>query len=134
MTYEFDWKVRAADTDFSGRIYTPAVLDYTVRAINQLMEDIDHSAYQLSDRMGVIYPVVRAEVEYLEAVATGDLVTIHLEPDVGGTSITFEATGYRAANPVFEATVTVVFADKDSGESRPVPDEVRERLPAVAGD
>lgn len=69
-----------------------------------------------------------------EAIATGDRVSIRVTPDVGTTSITFEATGERDDRPVFEATVTVVFVDEASGESRPVPDEVRARLPEVAGD
>lgn len=33
MPYGFERKVRVADTDFSGFIYSPVVLDYSVRAI-----------------------------------------------------------------------------------------------------
>lgn len=128
MEYEFDWKLRAADTDFSGRVYTPAVLDYTVRAINQLMEDLDHSAYQLEEREGVIYPVARAEIDYLESIRVGDEVVIHLAAEVGTTSITFSAAGRREGDAVFEAEVTVVFVETATGDSVSVPDAVRTRL------
>lgn len=128
MEYEFDWKLRAADTDFSGRVYTPAVLDYTVRAINQLMEDFDHSAYQLEEREGVIYPVARAEIDYLESIQVGDEVVIHLDAAVGTTSITFSAVGRREGDAVFEAEVTAVFVETATGDSVSVPDAVRTRL------
>jgi acyl-CoA thioesterase FadM len=128
MAYEFDWKLRAADTDFSRRVYTPAVLDYTVRAINQLMEDIDHSAYQIHEREGLLYPIAHAEIDYLEAIEVGDLVTISLSHAVGSSSITFEAVGRRDGVEVFEAEVVVVFVDDSDGRSVPVPDAVRARL------
>lgn len=126
--YEFDWKVRAADTDFSGRVYTPAVLDYTVRAINQFMEDGNHSAYQLRDRERIVYPVRAAEVEYLAPMAAGDETTISLTHETGETSIAFDATGRRGGEDVFRATVTVVFVDTETGATVPIPDDVREYL------
>jgi len=126
--YEFDWKVRAADTDFSGRVYTPAVLDYTVRAINQFMEDGGHSAYQLQDREGIVYPVRAAEVEYLAPMATGDETTIALTHETGETSVRFDATGRRDGEDVFRATLTVVFVDTETGDAVSIPDHVREYL------
>lgn len=128
MAYEYHWKLGAADTDFSKRVYTPAVLDYTVRAINQLMETFDHSAYQLLEREGVLYPVAHAEVDYLEPIEIGDEVVIHLSPTVGGSSITFEAVGRRDGTDVFEAEVVVVFVDDSNGKSVPVPETVRAEL------
>lgn len=128
MAYEFDWKLRAADTDFSGRVYTPAALDYTLRAINQLMEDIDNSAYQIQEREGLFYPVRSASVDYLTPLAIGDEVTIHLTHEMGMTSITFQAEGRKDCGVAFEAEMTVVFVDAESGESVPVPDAVRTRL------
>lgn len=134
MAYEYEWKVDVADTDFSGFIYSPAVLDYSIRAINQLMESIDHAAYQIRERTGSLYPTRRAEVEFIRPARAGDTVTIEVEPDVGDSSMTFDAVGTRDDTRVFEATVTMVFVDAESVEPRPVPEAVRSGLAPYAGE
>lgn len=128
MPYEFEWKVRAADTDFSGLLYTPTVLDYSIRAINQLMESFDFAAYQLDQNGGVIYPTRRAEVEFHEPVGAGDLVIIEVTPRIQNTSVVFTATGYEGDRHVFDAVVTMVFVDADTVEPVPVPEEVHSGL------
>jgi YbgC/YbaW family acyl-CoA thioester hydrolase len=128
MPYEFEWKVRAADTDFSGLLYTPAVLDYSIRAINQLMESFDFAAYQLDKNDGVIYPTRRAEVEYHEPVSAGDLVIIEVTPRIENTSVVFTAKGYEGDRHVFDAVVTMVFVDAETVEPVPVPEAVHSGL------
>lgn len=128
MPYEFDWRVRVADSDFSGLVYTPAVLDYSLRAINELMATFDFAAYQQGDAADVIYPTKRAEVEFDEPIGVGDDVTIAVTPEAGDSSVTFRACGEHDGAVAFEATVVMVFVDADSLEPVSIPADVRAGL------
>lgn len=132
MPYEFDWRVRVADSDFSGLVYTPAVLDYSLRAINELMATFDFAAYQQGDAADVIYPTKRAEVEFAEPIGVGDDVTIAVTPELGDTSVTFRARGESDGATAFKATVVMVFVDADSLEPVSVPGDVRAGLERYA--
>jgi acyl-CoA thioesterase FadM len=132
MAYEFDWQVRAADSDFTGLIYTPAVLDYTLRAINELMGTLGYAAWEGGDGAELIYPTKRAEVEFVAPIEVGDAVTIALVPRLGTSSITFAAEGRRDGQPVFEAEMVMVFVDESTGESVPMPGDVRSGLERYA--
>lgn len=128
MPYEFDWQVRVADSDFSGLVYTPAVLDYSIRAINELMASMDYAAYQEGDAADVIYPTKHAAVDFVEPIGVGDQLTIEVTPDLGDSSVTFVAKGRRGDETAFEATVIMVFVDADTMEPVSIPDDVRTGL------
>lgn len=132
MPYEFDWQVRVADSDFSGLVYTPAALDYSIRAINELMATLDYAAYQQGEAADVIYPTKRAEVEFVEPMGVGDEITIAVSPEVGESSVTFVAEGLDGEGTAFEATVVMVFANADTVEPVPVPADVRSGLERYA--
>ena len=133
MPYEFDWWVRVADSDFSGLVYTPAVLDYSIRAINELMATLDYAAYQGGDAADVLYPTKRAEVEFVEPIGVGDEVTIAVTPDLGESSVTFVAEGSEGGDTVFEATVVMVFVDADTLDPVSIPADVRTGLERYGG-
>lgn len=128
MVYVYEWKIVAADTDFSGLVYTSAVVDYVLRAVNELMDEIGYAAYRIEERENLLTPTVQTCVEYHAPMRVGDIVTIELVPEVSNTSITFNATGQLEGNPVFTAELTSVFMDASTNESVPVPDDVRTRL------
>ena len=128
MPYEFDWQVRVADSDFSGLVYTPAVLDYSIRAINELMSTFDFAAYQQGEAADVIYPTKHAEVEFVEPIGVGDEIVIAVTPELGETSVTFVAEGWHGDERAFEATVVMVFVDADTLEPVSIPGGVRTGL------
>lgn len=128
MAYEYEWKIVAADTDFSGLVYTSAVVDYVLRAVNQLMAEIDYAAYQIEDRENLLTPTVQTSVEFQEPMEIGDELTIELVPTISTSSITFRATGRLEGRQTFDAELTSVFVDASTKESVPVPEEVRTRL------
>lgn len=40
MSYEYEWKVRAGDTDYSGLLYTPRLVDCVIHGIEALRAEV----------------------------------------------------------------------------------------------
>jgi acyl-CoA thioesterase FadM len=131
MAYTYEWTVRTGDTDFSGFVYTPTVVDYVVRGMEQLMSDIGFSPSSSNER-GFVYPAVHAEADYLGTFGVDDEVTIELVPAVGETSITLDAVGTLDEETVFTADLTLACVDEETMEPVRVPNDVRERLTQYA--
>ena len=129
--YTFTWTVRTGDTDFSGLVYTPTVIDYVAQAMQDLLAEVEFSPRDSHER-GLVYPVVHAEADYHEPFGIYDSVTIGLVPSVGDTSMTFDATGDLDGTTVFEASITIACVDVETHESAAVPDDVKRGLAAYA--
>lgn len=128
MVYTYQWRIRSGDTDFSGLVYTPEVIDCMVVAVQEMLEEVGYPHTTAMDE-GIQYPAVRAEADYLGAITIDDLVSVEITPDVGTTSVTFRAVG-TVSEVAFEGSVTLVFVDADSGEPVEVPAAVSEKLKA----
>lgn len=131
MVYTYTWPVRTGDTDFSGLIYTPTVIDHVVRGMEELMAEIEFSPSAAKER-GLLYPAVHAEADYVDSFGVDDTVTVALVPRVGDASITLAARGTLDNELVFTAELTLACIDAASGESTPVPPDIRNRLQAYA--
>lgn len=75
------------------------------------------------------FVIAHLEIDFERRVTLGDTVTVTTEvPRLGESSVpmTYELAvdGERVAT----AETTLVFLDADSGEPRPIPDRVRERI------
>lgn len=130
VPYTYHWPIRSGDTDFSGLVYTPAVIDCVVEAAQALLEDIDYDPLTAMED-DILYPTAHAEADYLGEISIGDQIIVEITPDIGTTSVTFEALGKLDA-VVFESELTLVFVDTDSKEPQPVPDDVAEALSTYA--
>jgi acyl-CoA thioesterase FadM len=131
MAYSYTWTVRTGDTDFSGLIYTPTVIDHVVRGMEELMAEIEFSPSAAQER-GLLYPAVHAEADYVDSFGVDDIVTVALVPHVGDASIELAARGTLDDELVFTAELTLVCTDAASGESTPVPLDIRDRLEQYA--
>lgn len=129
MAYSYDWTVRTGDTDFSGFVYTPTVIDHVVRGMEKLMDEIGFSP-SAADERGVVYPAVHAEADYVGTFGVDDTVTVELVPSVGDTSITLTAHGSLDDETVFTAELTLACIDSETMEPATVPTDIRERLAA----
>jgi acyl-CoA thioesterase FadM len=127
MAYSYTWTVRTGDTDFSGLIYTPTVIDHVVRGMEELMTEIDFSPSAAEER-GLLYPAVHAEADYVDSISVDDTVAIALVPRVGDASITLAARGTLKGELVFTAELTLACIDAATGESTRVPPDIRDRL------
>jgi len=130
MPFTKEWKIYAGDTDYSGRIYTPEVVDYVVMTLQDLRESIGfpNERFQSS---AYIPPARNVDIDYLAAVRVDDRLEITLDPAVGTTSITYTAVGEVDGDVAFEGTLTTVFVDTESGEPIPVPEEFEEAVRRV---
>lgn len=127
MAYSYMWTVRTGDTDFSGLIYTPTVIDHVVRGMEELMTEIDFSPSAAEER-GLLYPAVHAEADYVDSIGVDDTVAIALVPRVGDASITLAARGTFEGELVFTAELTLACIDAATGESTRAPPDIRDRL------
>lgn len=128
MVYQYQWDVTAGDTDYSGRIYTPAAVDCMCRAIERLMIDVDLSVPDTLANRDFQLPVVHTEVDYLAELSAGETVNTETNVTIGDTSLEFKVVGYHSDDPAFEGHTRMVLVDETQDDTVSVPDWMRERL------
>jgi YbgC/YbaW family acyl-CoA thioester hydrolase len=119
-------RVAWVDTDAGGRIHFTAAFRYAERAETALMRELG-----LVDRL-VNYPRRHVEADFRAVLRFEDEVAVAIRPGrIGTTSITWSWEISRGDEVCVEGRHTVVHVGAD-GRPAPLPDEVRERLAAVA--
>jgi acyl-CoA thioester hydrolase len=119
-------RVAWVDTDAGGRIHFTAAFRYAERAETALMRELG-----LVDRL-VDYPRRRVEADFRGVLRFEDEVAVEIRADrIGTTSITWSWEISREGDVCVEGRHTVVHVGAD-GRPAPLPDDVRERLAAVA--
>jgi len=127
MPFEHSWKIYAGDTDYSGRIYTPVVIDYVIMTLQEMRDTVGFSNQRFENES--YYPPARnVDIDYLDAIKTDDKLEITVRPEFGTTSVTYHVAGYVSDATVFEGSLTTVFIDKDSERPIQIPDEYREAM------
>jgi acyl-CoA thioester hydrolase len=121
-------RVAWVDTDAGGRIHFTAAFRYAEHAETALMRELG-----LVDRL-VDYPRRRVEADFRAVLRFEDEVAVAIRPErIGTTSITWSWEISRGREICVEGRHTIVHVGAD-GRPAPLPDEVRERLGAVAPD
>jgi acyl-CoA thioester hydrolase len=119
-------RVAWVDTDAGGRIHFTAAFRYAEHAETALMRELG-----LVDRL-VDYPRRRVEADFRAVLRFEDEVAVAIRPRrIGTTSITWSWEISRGGEVCVEGRHTVVHVGAD-GRPAPLPDEVRERLAAIA--
>jgi YbgC/YbaW family acyl-CoA thioester hydrolase len=119
-------RVAWVDTDAGGRIHFTAAFRYAERAETAFMRELG-----LVDRL-VDYPRRRVEADFRAVLRFEDEVAVAIRPArIGTTSITWSWEISRDGEVCVEGRHTVVHVGAD-GRPAPLPDDVRERLAAVA--
>jgi len=127
MGYEYEWRVRAGDTDYSGLIYTPEVVNCVVEGIEDARATVGFPNERFQE-LPYIPPVVNVDIDYLESIRVSDVLSVTLTPTVGESSVTYDATATLNGEPAFEGTVTTVFVENESGNAIPVPNEFERKI------
>lgn len=127
MAYRTTWKLRTGDTDYSGLVYTPRVIDRMVEIVQELM-DLVGSTHNRRIDDGLLFPTVHTEADYVAPIGIGDVVEVEVRSVVETTSVRFEFLGTHEGEPVFEGEEVHVFMDDESKEAVPVPEHVRSGL------
>lgn len=133
MPFERTWRVYTGDTDYSGRIYTPTVIDYVIRTLAELRRSLGFPNRRFESGP-VVPPARNVTVDYHAAIRVDDVVRIALTPTVGTTSVTHAFTGHVDDELVFEGELTVVYIDTESEAPVPVPSELADELSAIAAE
>lgn len=133
MPFERTWRIYAGDTDYSGRIYTPVVVDYVIKTIQDFRRSFGFSNQRFQSE-AFIPPARNVTIDYVGSIETEDLLLIELDAHVGTTSITYHVHGEVDGTDVCHGTVTTVCVDKETGEPVSVPDEYREGIGRGLGD
>lgn len=131
MPYESTWTIYAGDTDYSGRIYTPVVIDYVIRTLGEFRAGVGFPNERLENGP-VVPPARNVEIEYLDAIRVDDDLTIALTPSVGSTSVTHAFTGTVDGERVVEGELTVVWIDTETERPVSVPEELIPELERIA--
>ena len=125
--------VRWGDCDPAGIIYAPRVFDYAMEALEAWYRDVlDVPWMHLVSDMAMGSPMVRAEVDFLSALAADQQVVSEVRVDrVGRASVTYRINGHDGdGRHCFRVTIVACFIDRPSFASAPIPADIRERMVA----
>jgi len=111
MSTAFSWPVRIywEDTDAGGIVYYANYLKYMERARSEWLRSLGVEQVELKERDGVMFVVVRAEVDFRTPARYGDLLQVTCEvAEARRASLTFKQQVVRSvSNEGAEAEVLV---------------------------
>jgi 4-hydroxybenzoyl-CoA thioesterase len=127
MAYNYEWKIRAEDVDYSGQIFTPRLMNCLLRGMQDIYEEIGYPS-EWAHKGNISRPVVSVDADYLTPMGLGDVVDVAMTTSLGRTSITFEAIGFVRNKKAFDASMTSVIVDDDDSEPMLIPPDLRDGL------
>lgn len=119
-------RVYYEDTDAGGVVYHGRYLGFLERGRTEFLRDMGHSIGSLHDD-GIIFPVVRVEIDYKSPARLDDLLTVETTiASVGRTSFVMEQRVLRSHDKqlVCAAKVTLVCVDERMKPKR-LPEVIR---------
>jgi acyl-CoA thioester hydrolase len=122
-----EFRVYYEDTDAGGVVYHGRYVGFLERGRTEFFRDRGLSVQQLHDE-GMLFPVVRLEIDFRFPARLDDLVRVETElAEAGKTSFTMLQRLYRACDErlLAEGRVTLVCVDKDMKPKR-LPAQLRE--------
>ncbi|MEP3296862.1 MAG: tol-pal system-associated acyl-CoA thioesterase [Pseudoruegeria sp.] len=113
------------DTDMAGIVYHANYLKYIERARSTLVRDLGVDQRALKEEDGAVFVVRRIESDYRASAHFGDHLDVKTRIEtVTGARIVFQQDIFREGQPVFSATVTVVFLN-EAGQPARLPANIR---------
>ena len=128
MPFVYQCRLRFADTDASGRIHNSAIFRYFEAAESEFLRAAQ-VPYSYLETLGVKYPRVRVEAEFLGALVDDDLLDIAVSVErLGSSSFTLgflvEVSGHSRAR----GKIVICCMDPLTERSCPIPDSFAEIL------
>lgn len=128
MSYTHTWTVRFSDSDMFGIAHYPRMVEALHEVSDRFVESLGWPYWEMTTDHGFGLPIVDLDVTFEAPVEAGETVTIDLVPTVGETSVRFEYEAVCDGEVAFTATEQRVCVDAETGESRPLPDDLRTAL------
>ncbi|WP_336023800.1 acyl-CoA thioesterase [Halobellus salinisoli] len=127
--YEYEWKCAWGDADPHGIAYYPNLIDAMHRAGEEFMDSRGVAYWDIPDDHGVHMPIVSMDTDFKRPVEAGDVITITVEPDLGGKSLAMKLTATDDdGNELFFGDEQHVCVSKPENKPVEIPDEVRAAL------
>lgn len=126
-------RVRYAETDQMGRAHHMAYVAWFELGRTEMMR-LHGLSYAEMERRGVLLPVVRLEIDYLDAAGYEDLLFVHTTlAEVRSRRVRFEYTVLSEAGRRIAEGATVLVCVGPDGRPKRLPDELRDGLGALVG-
>jgi YbgC/YbaW family acyl-CoA thioester hydrolase len=129
MAFTSTQKIRFDDVDGAGIVYYPQYFHLCHKAFEDFFDDVASVSYPhliIDMRRG--FPAVAIDSQFMSPLKYGDTAIVRVGIDnVGGSSVKFHYRIHRKRDSTlcFEACVTKVFMDLDTGKSEQLPVEIR---------
>lgn len=124
--FRFQTRIRFIDTDASGRIHYTAMFRYFESAEIEFMREVG-----VIYGRGYAFPRVHVECDFRLPMVHDDLIEIEVSlTQLGRSSMKFQFRTLRSGDLAATGAVTIVCMDKITQRSRPIPDDLREKLAA----
>lgn len=126
-TFHINKRIYYHDTDAGGVVYYGSYLQHLEEARTEYLRSIgiDTASYA---KNGVLFPVVRLEIDYKKPARYGDTIAIYTSPEtVGNASITFTQEIRIADTLLVKCRVVWACVSKDLKPTR-VPEDIRSRI------
>jgi acyl-CoA thioester hydrolase len=132
VPHRFTCRVYYEDTDLAGIVYYANYLKFIERARTEALRDLGISQTDLRDRLGIVFAVRRAEVDYLRPARFEDqLVVTTVLVAARGATFDLAQDVLRDAAILARCRVTIAAIRADGRPAR-LPAEIRERLGDLA--
>ncbi|MDE0941406.1 MAG: tol-pal system-associated acyl-CoA thioesterase [Alphaproteobacteria bacterium] len=129
--HRFAVRIHWEDTDAAGIVYYANYLRFIERARSDLVGErgVDQAAL-LADG-GVVFPVRRCEIDYLQPASLDDRLEVRTTlRKLGGASLNMDQDIYRGEEKLIQAKVRLACID-GTGRPRRLPDQVRTALTRI---
>jgi 4-hydroxybenzoyl-CoA thioesterase len=121
--------VRHPDVDRAGIVYFPRYYDFFHRALEDFFAtEVKLPYWDVAERLGVAFPVIRIETDFERPLHHGDLVTIQLSTlKLGAHSVSIRYEVFRPdeTEPASSSTIVLCCISIPSWEKAILPDAVR---------
>ena len=126
--HRFSLTVYWEDTDAAGIVYYANYLKFIERARSDLVTRAGIDQADLLAREGIVFPVRRCCIDYLEPARLGDALTVTTAlKRVGGASLDMQQTVARGEREIARADVRLACIGRDGRPTR-IPSAVRAAL------
>ena len=124
-------RVRWMECDAQGIVFNGAYMDYLEVGQSEYYRNLGFSIYKIAAQGYFDTAVVKVEIEYKAPARVDDMLDLPVRvSNIGNTSLTLNIEIYQNHSETLLTTIQSVYVGyhADSGNTRPVPDEMRELI------
>ena len=129
--FQIPLRVRWMECDRQGIVFNGAYMDYLEVGQAEYFRNLGFSIYKIAQQGYFDSAVVKVEIEYKAPARVDDMLDTHVRVShIGNTSLTLTIEIYQNHSETLLTTIQSVYVGyhADSGNTRPVPDEMRELI------